>query len=797
MQPINPSTEYQTYGLGHYIRVLNRRKLVVLTLLFGVLCGVVIANLYMTPIYEAESTIQVKEAKSQQRGMMLGELGFTYANPVITEIEILKSRTNAEEVVRRLHLNWQVKPVGKESKLKISAFNSKAEKPIYKIRVLEDNGFEIKNGSGKILGTARLGQPFQNEELTLRIDEFTAKPGQTFEIRLAQVRDVAEALRKSIKAQEKPRQSSIISLSYQHPDPELARDVVNSLVDVYLQQSVALRSEEAAKTVSFLEEQLENIRRSLEKAEKDLEMYKSSTGLVKLDSEGEELIRKLSEMERAIAELQLKRRQTEIAIDALAEAIRRGRVYSPAILKDDPVVAQIASKLAELDVKRQTLLSEYTEEYPAVKALWEEVAETQKKLLNTYKNILASIETQEKTLRSQLAHYESKLKAMPGAEKELLSLTRVAKVTGDIYMFLLQKYEEARILRASTIGSAIVVDPAITPARPVKPKKSQNILIGLVVGLLSGVGAAFFLERLDDTVKDDEEARELTGLPILAVIPAIRRRRKKPEEDPIKLIAHRSPRSGVTEAFRALRTSLHFLKAGEEKKVILVTSTFPEEGKTTTSSNLAVVFSQTGQKVLLIDCDLRRSSQHKLFGVERSPGLTEYLVGDAPLEAIKRPTGIENLTLVTAGSLPPNPSELLGSKAMESFIQMAKENYDHVIVDAPPMAAVTDASVLIPLVDLIVLVMEAGRVPRKVLTRVVEQFSEFKAPVCGITVNDKEAKAARYGYYSSYGRYKKGRYYGYYRYGYGYGYGYGYYSEEEEGPKVSWFRRLFGKRDRS
>jgi tyrosine-protein kinase Etk/Wzc len=281
------------------------------------------------------------------------------------------------------------------------------------------------------------------------------------------------------------------------------------------------------------------------------------------------------------------------------------------------------------------------------------------------------------------------------------------------------------------------------------------------------------------------------GLPLLGVIPHINGRDPKqnitiPKEE--TLITQSEPKSAVSESFRSLRTNLHFTAINKQKKIMLFTSTFQGEGKSVITANEAVVVSQTGARVLIIDCDLRRSSLHERFGHSKTPGLSEILTGDITFEEAKHITGIEGLDLITAGTTPPNPSELLGSEAMRQLLLSQRENYDYILIDAPPVLAVTDAPVLATISDIVILVMEAGRVPVKAAQNMRETLTTLQASFAGLVINDKTGKGESYGYYGS-RYYRYGRRYGY---GYGYGYRYGYYSDAEPKPqgKFNWLEEL-------
>ncbi len=774
--------------LSYVAVIMRRRKIFALTFLI-VFTGVILFTFLMKPVYEAYSILHVKDDKG--KATLLGELSLNQTNPVNAEIEIIKSRTNAEEVVKQLHLNWQISKRSSGLEFKILEFTSDAKNPEYRIRMIGKDTFDVIDDDGQLIAQGKAGVLIRKNGFRLLLNDIKGQDGDSFQLELLPFGDVVESLQARVKAAEQGKQTGIIRVSYTSTNPTLARDMVNSLVQAYLEQSIAFKSEEAGRTVGFVEEQLKGLRGDLDNSEKNLQSYKSSTGVIKLDSEAEQLIQKLANVEKSRAEIILQQKQIKFAMDALKNAGRKGNVYTPTAINADPTVMAMASKLAELEVQKRALLTDYTESHPAAKTLQEQIEGIQKKILATYETNLANLIKQEEAITQQMAGYESQMRNLPEAERDLARLTRVSKVNADIYTFLLQKHEEARIAKASTISNINIVDHAIVPARPIRPQVGLYLILGLIAGLGLGVALAFFQEYLDDTIKNADEAKRVMGLPLLAVIPHISSRETKtngsaPPIDP--LISHREPKSVVSEAFRALRTSIHFSAINREKKITLLTSSFPGEGKSVVSANLAVIFSQTGARVLIVDCDLRRSSLHEKFGLGKTPGLSELLTGDATFEQTRQNTGVSGLDLIGAGTTPPNPAELLGSEAMRKLLLTQRENYDHIIIDAPPVLAVTDAPVLTTVADIVILVMEAGRVPAKAAQHMRETLSTIQAPVAGFVLNDKTGKGESYGYYG-------GRYYRYGRrgqYGYGYSYGYGYYADDDKSQphKKAWWTKF-------
>jgi len=305
-------------------------------------------------------------------------------------------------------------------------------------------------------------------------------------------------------------------------------------------------------------------------------------------------------------------------------------------------------------------------------------------------------------------------------------------------------------------------------------------LLLLLVGLLFGGVAAFFVDYLDDTIKDEEEAKRALGWPLLATIPGIESPagENEPAGRASQLVVLHDPKSSVSEAFRGLRTAIHFSSLRRDSKVIMITSSFPGEGKTTIAANLALTFAQAGNRVILVDCDLRRPSLNTVFGHSRTPGVTELLAGDISLDEVLHATNIHNISLLSAGTIPPNPAELLCSDSMRDLLTGLRDSYDIVIIDAPPVIPVTDAPLLTALTDQVVVVLETGRIPLKAAQRMKELLQSVQAPVSGFVLNDRTSL-----YSDVYGK----SYYGRRYYGYSY---YGADDHKETAQKKPWWRKL-------
>lgn len=784
--------EEEEVHLQDYLNVLFRRRKSVIFAFCAIFLGVALYTFIVSPLYEAKATLHVRDEKVNGNGL-LDDLGLSRENPIETEIEILRSRTNIEEVVKRLHLDWKI-DASDDLNVRILDFASDAQEPHFAVQMLDARRYKVLDADGRLVGEGRTGQLLKAGGFRLLIDHITAAKGDDFELSLLPFNNVVQGLREGIKASEVGKGTNIIQVSYRNNDAALASDVVNALANVYLERNILLKSEEANKSVEFIDKQLQSVRDKLDGAEEQLASYKSASGVVEMGTEATSLIGLLTGQEKELASVELYRRQAQFAVDSLKTAMAQKKGYVPAVLMEDPVVASMAEKLAALEVEKRRLLIDMTEMHPEVRAVQGQILQIQEKLLSTYQQLLAGLAKQSNTVRGDLQRYEARVRQLPAAERDLARLTRRTTVNAEIYTFLLQKHEEARLARAATISNVNIIDPAIIPERPVKPQKVKNLLLGLIVGCMAGIGLAFLLEYLDDSIKDGELAKKEVGLPLLSVIPYIGfdRNGKDPRElgegnsSRRVLIAQFKPKSAAAEAFRSLRTALHFSSLGREKKVLLVTSAFPSEGKTTISGNLAVTLAQTGNRVLLVGCDLRKPTLQEMFGDKHSIGLTEVLVGDAKVEDAIKPTGLFQLDFLPSGAVPPNPAELLESERMANLVKDLRGQYDVILLDAPPVLAVTDATILTSLAEQVVWVLQVGGVSIKAARRVKEIMENIKAPLVGFVLNDKNQEGQ--GYYGSYGRYGT-----YGRYGYGYGYGYGYYQQDPVIENPGMMKRLIGR----
>jgi succinoglycan biosynthesis transport protein ExoP len=406
-------------------------------------------------------------------------------------------------------------------------------------------------------------------------------------------------------------------------------------------------------------------------------------------------------------------------------------------------VANLYDSWSDLERTRQRLLLSRTERNADVQALDSSIASTRRNLQAASGLYLASLGARIASLDSGVAALRRQTERFPPMVSEQARLAAVVKTREAEYSALLSQFQIARISEGGETGGVRVLDVATVSPIPVAPNRPRALLVALVVGLLLGIGAATAADRIDDSVRSVDEVRERLQLPVLAVIPRV-------PGGGAGLVTHEDPRSAVAEAFRSLRTNVSFTRAHAEPHTLVVTSAAPGEGKSTAAANLAITFAQQGQRTLLIDADLRRAVLHTLFALSPAPGVSDVLVGRARLVDVARPVDVPNLFVVPSGPAPPNPSELLGSSAMRALLDEARSLYDRVIVDSPPVLAVTDPAVVASLVDGTILVVRVGATGRDAVRRAVAQLQGVHARLLGVVVNAVARRQAGSGAYDGY-----------------------------------------------
>lgn len=591
------------------------------------------------------------------------------------------------------------------------------------------------------------------------------------------------------------RETQTINISIESLSPTEAAIIINELVCQYYANDLERVSNSIGNLRGFLNEQLILIEPQLQDVERRLSTFLEKEGIIDLEENSKQLIQKSAEFEAQLftakAELTVVLEQLLHLKEKLSEKERqtldnRLQVANPLILRLREDIANSEKTLIEFDssnpkVQGQRMIVEMKKD-----RLQEETSyliqsgylpgEVDPLSINqTIIAQIASLETEKVSLGAKVEeytklndYYDSVIESIPATSISYLHLERERQTQERIYLLMKERYEEARIQEASQISSVYVIDEAIPNFIPIKPKTKVNILLGFVLGLALGIGVILLREFLDHSVRSKEDLEKM-GLTVMGIIPSMLIDKSKKvlgkkissEEDyRSRLISHFKPRSPVSEAFRSLRTNIDLSLADRKIKSLVVTSAGAQEGKSTVISNLSITFAQLGMKVLLIDADMRKPTINKLFSTSQKPGLANIITKRAKIEDAIFHTEIDNLDIIPAGTLPPNPSELLGSDNLREIFEELSKRYDKIFFDAPPLMAVTDAAILGAITDGVLLVTRAGVSQTEVVSHLRQELSNSNIRIIGTVLNDVNTKNTSSGYYYYYQRYYFDKYYG-------------------------------------
>ena len=603
--------------------------------------------------------------------------------------------------------------------------------------------------------------------------------------------------------------TNIIRIVARAGSPHAAGVIANTIADAYLELNRSRARGEVTEIKGFLEQQLALVRGRLSKAEDALRAFQEREKVASLSDETQAAVKKLAEFEalRGQAQVDLEAAQRRLTFLEAQLSAQKTSLVEDIGKVSAPIVTELRNTLANLEgIRTRYLAQGYTENHEKMQEINRRIDETKSQLVERTKDALSKeinlqdpfsysqqlvekilgLEVEVRTLRARvdgfdgiISDYAGDLERLPGKALMLARLERDKQANEQTLVMIMSKYEEARIKEAGQLGSASVIDVAEEPENPVFPRKKRNLVLGFVAGLLLGVIGAFSVERFRDRIEDASDVELLAdGIPLLASIPGMIDGRKglkvfrtrigrvgvtkvsRGEEDTRVLAAETDPRSPASESYRILRTNILFSQVDESLRTIVVTSPGPSEGKSTIVANLAVVMAQAGNKTLVVDSDLRRPTVSALLGASGAVGLTDVLSGKMGLEEVITPTRVDGLYVIGSGYLPPNPSEMLGSRKMKQVIAELSRGFEFVLFDSPPVLSVSDATELGARVDGVLLVVRCDVTAGGGLSRALSTMKAVHAKVVGIVLNDLDIRK-RFGgrsydyYYRSYSHSQK------------------------------------------
>ena len=678
----------------------NRWLIIGVTALFLTL-GILYC-LFATPIYRADAMVQVEQNAGNSLLNNISQILPNNQPESAPEIELLRSRMILSKTVEDLNLRIVIaqeyfpvfgkgysrlvkdKP-GEISITKLEIPNDWIDDPSIVVTSNGDGTFSIKKDGAEI-ASGKSGELIKKGQLVILVNEIQAKKGTSFKVsKISELAAINDLLDK-FDVGDKRKNTGVLGLSMTGENPVLIKEILNSIAKNYLEQNVERKSEEDAKSLGFLNDQLPKIRESLDVAEEKLNKFRQKNDSVDLSLEAKSVL--------------------------------------------DSIVS-VDTQLNELTFKEAEISKLYTKVHPSYRALLEK----------------------RKTLEDERDKLNKRVSAMPNTQQEILRLSRDVQSGQEVYMQLLNKEQELNISKASTVGNVRIIDQAITQVKPVKPRKAIALLLSIILGAAASIGYVLLRAFLHRGIESPEQLEEL-GINVYSSVPLsewqqkkdfeFRSKNKKKNADSNLLLAFGNPADLAIEAIRSLRTSLHFAMMEAKNNVLMISGASPGIGKTFISANLAAVISQTGKKVLFIDSDMRKGYAHELIGLDGKNGLSDVLSGKINVAATIKKTAFENFDFMPRGQIPPNPSELLMHSRFSEVIKWASENYDFVLVDTPPILAVTDAAIIGKHAGTALMVARFELNSPKEVEVSIRRFEQNGIDIKGVILNAVMKKASNY-----------------------------------------------------
>lgn len=743
-----------------------------------------------TPVYNISATVLIKDEKKGGGASMSSELeklgldGFVSSSSNFdNEIEVLRSRSLAREVVNQLNLfvsyqdedEFPKKKLYRTSPVLVSLTSQEADKLLYPMEVdmiLQSTGAidvriavgekEYRKQFDKLPAVFPTSEGtvafFANKDCSESITKerhITAFINRPFSV----AKEYADAL--SIAPASKTTSVAVISL--RNSDVQRGKDFINNLLEMYNINANNDKNEVAQKTAEFINERIGIISKELGSTEQDLEDFKRSAGITDLSSEAQIALTGNAEYEKKRVE-----NQTQINLVMDLQRYMKGNEYEvlPSnIGLQDAASAGAIDRYNEMLVERKRLIRTSTDSNPTIINLDTSIRAMRSNVQATLDATLKGLQITKEDLAREANRYSRRINDAPTQERQFVSIARQQEIKAGLYLMLLQKREENAITLAATANNAKIIDEALADDDPVSPKKMMVYFVALVLGVGLPVGIIYLIGLTKFKIEGRAEVEKLTSLPVIGDIPLA-------DEKTGSIAVFENQNNLMSETFRNVRTNLQFMLENG-KNVILVTSTISGEGKSFVSSNLAISLSLLGKKVVIVGLDIRKPGLNKVFNLSRKEhGITQFLTNPTiNLMDLVQPSDInKNLCILPGGIVPPNPTELLARDGLEKAIETLKKNFDYVILDTAPVGMVTDTLLIGRVADLSVYVCRADYTRKAEFTLINELAENKKIPNLCIAINGLDLNSRKYGYYYGYGKY--GKYYGYgKRYGYGYGYG--------------------------
>jgi capsular exopolysaccharide synthesis family protein len=532
----------------------------------------------------------------------------------------------------------------------------------------------------------------------------------------------------------------LIRVEFEDNVLERADKYVNTLIDIFIQQSIEDKGKKTEKIIEFIDQELVKTKLKLDEYESKLEEYKIKHNAIQPALQGTTYINQLSKIENQLSEYSLKAKLISNILNMAKKKESIDTITTSLMKLDDQPTMSLINKLQEIQIKEEELRAKYSYKHPSLRPIKKQIYHIRKNIIKNIKNLQLRVNQKIANIKKLKKSYKTKLNSLPTKEKRLVGLKRDYEVSSKIYNHLLKKKSENQMVKVATQSDYRVIDYAKnTEAIPIKPKRLFTLILGMLLGLIFGIIQAYLRNYFDDKIQSKYELEDATTLPIYGILPEVKKGK-------LKMEVIENPKSPYAESFRSLRTNLQFTQNKNAAQTILVTSTVMGEGKSTTTANLSAIFHLAGYKCIVINLDMRKPTLHRYFNVSNSIGMSTYLSGKNDIDQIIQTSEYDNLDVITSGPIPPNPSELIMRDRMKELIEHLKGEYDYIFIDSAPLGLVTDTMNLMPFANINLIIFRENYALKSYVKDLNSLVERHNLKRIGLILNGSDMSSGSYGY---------------------------------------------------
>lgn len=758
--------------LKEFFSIVRRYRYMIVSITLLALIAASVYAYFAPRMYKSTSLIEIntegKHAQPDILSLATGSAGSSIEN----EIEIIQSRKIILDALKNLSLGtryftvekYKTKELYKNSPFIVSAdmLTDNAKRSTFQLYPVSEDSFKLvikPSLKEKITSfvmsyfnigseqdrpivyekTHKYGEQIETPWFSIVVQKIFEPKNDKYFFRIRPNDEMKNFIMNKLRVNAISPKASMVTVSFEDRVALRAKDVLDAVIDAYINETLKLKTESEEKKLKFIDSQLASISKTLQASASRLQQYKATHVVTSVGEKATLTAEKLSELQSQLYEIDMRLGVLQNILQFIQTHEDIKGIDIDLAQQLSPTINALILKIQEANELRSSLLTEFTELHPDVVKVTKKLRSLRVSLIEALKSGIRSLENRKQRLLGIIDENEQKLKQLPEQERQLARLTRSFMVNEKIYSYLLQKRAETAIAASSTLPRARVVDEPYVPERPFKPVVQLIIIIGALLGLMLSLAIAMFRHKLDNTIKSSKDLEKLTHLPLYGAIP---------------FLSGRKNLSTFHEALRVVRTNLEFLQNTGKSKLVTITSTIPKEGKTTISTELSKIIAKSGKRVIIVDLDMRQSKVHKMFNLPNKEGLSTLLAGKNTLKEVIQKTNEDNLYVITSGPKPPDPSELLMSEEFKKLIEKLLNEYDYVLLDSPPIGLVTDAMIAMRMSDINLVVVRAEYSKRDFIKNINRFAEEHKIKV-GIILNGLKVSANKgaygYGYGVSYG----------------------------------------------